>query len=239
LSVLSPAEADELLLAATLEAAEPAWLPDADLLVQQPADLPQDVMTMARALGISDDAALLSIGMAHGKVELENRQRVGSAGELELIALLEAEWPGSTSHIAAEHDGFGYDVAFRNAGETWHLEVKSTTRRGRLVLHLSRHEHEVAIRDAAWRLVAVGLEEGDQLACVATIKYKELAARAPEDRHAGARWETVRYGVAPELLAGGLSFIVDPPGPAGARFLRPAEMTAALTGFAWMPSLQL
>jgi hypothetical protein len=237
--LLSPAELDALLLASILEATRPPWLQDADLLVRTTADLPEDVARLASTLNVTDDAALLTVAMVHGKIDLEQRATVGAAGELRLIELLEELWPGSTHHVAAEHDGLGYDVTFTNMGATWHLEVKSTTRRGRLVLHLSRHEHEVALRDPAWRLIAIGLTEGDQLACVATIKYPDLAARAPQDRHAQARWEAVRHGVAPELLTGGLSFIVDPPGSAEARFVRSAEMTAALTGFAWMPSLQL
>lgn len=239
LHLLSLAELDALLLAAILEATRPPWLQDADLLVRTTADLPEDVAGFASTLNVTDDAALLTVAMVHGKIDLEQRTRIGAAGELRLIELLERFWPGSTHHVAAEHDGLGYDVTFTSMGATWHLEVKSTTRRGRLVLHLSRHEHEVALRDPAWRLIAVGLDEGDQLACVATIKHADLAARSPEDRHTQARWETVRHGIAPELLTGGLSFLVDPPGLAEARFLRSAEMTAALTGFAWMPSLQL
>lgn len=239
LDLLSSAELDTLLLATILEATRPPWLQDADVLVRTAADLPEDVAGLASTLNVSDDEALLTIDMVYGKIDLEQRAIVGAAGELRLIELLEELWPGSTHHVAVEHDGLGYDVTFSNMGATWHLEVKSTTRRGRLVLHLSRHEHEVALRDPAWRLIAVGLEEGDQLACVATVKYDDLAGRAPEDRHTGARWEGVRYGVAPELLTGGLSFVVDPPGSADARFLRSAEMTAGLTGFAWMPPLEL
>ena len=91
----------------------------------------------ATTLNVSDDAALLTVAMVHGKIDLEQRAEVGAAGELRLVELLEEQWPGSTRHVALEHDGLD-DVAFTGAGATWHLEVKSTTRRGRLVVHLSR-----------------------------------------------------------------------------------------------------
>lgn len=177
LDLLSPAELDALFLASILEATRPPWLQDADLLVRTTADLPEDLAELASTLNVTDNAALLTVGMVHGKVDLEQRAAVGAVGELRLIELLEALWPGSTHHVAAEHDGLGYDVTFSSMGATWHLEVKSTTRRGRLVVHLSRHEHEVALCDPAWRLIAVGLDEGDRLACVATINHADLAAR--------------------------------------------------------------
>lgn len=235
LDKLPPHELDALLLEASLDALRPAWLQDADLLVRTAEDLPQDIVSLATTLNVSDDAALLTVAMVHGKIDLEQRAEVGLAGELRLVELLEEHWPGSTRHVALEHDGLGYDVAFTGAGEAWHLEVKSTTRRGRLVVHLSRHEHEVALRDPAWRLIAVGLDEERDLACLATIGYSALAVRAPEDRHSRARWEAVRYAIAPEYVAGGLSFVAEPPDSARARLLRAADMTAASTGFAWMP----
>jgi Domain of unknown function (DUF3883) len=236
LDLLSPSALDELLLVATLDAVRPPWLEDADLLVRGTADLPQDIAALATMLNVPDDAALLSVAMVHGKIDLERRASIGSAGELELIALLEAQWPGSTRHVAAEHDGFGYDVAFTRASETWHLEVKATTRRGRLVLHLSRHEHEVALRDPAWQLIAVGLDENNLLACLATVSYVELMARAPEDRHTAGRWEAVRYAIGPELLTGGLPFLAGSPVLTGSLSLISSDITSSATGFAWMPS---
>jgi hypothetical protein len=236
LDKLPPHELDVLLLEASLDALRPPWLQDADLLVRTAEDLPQDIVSLATALSVSDEAALLAVGMVHGKIDLERRAEVGSAGELRVIELLEEHWPGSTRHVAAEHDGMGYDVAFSNEGPMWHLEVKATTRRGRLVVHLSRHEHEVALRDPAWRLIAAGLDDECELACLATIDYRELAVRAPEDRHSGARWEAVRYAIGPQYAAGGLPFLGEPPASARARLLLAAEMTAAATGFAWMPS---
>jgi hypothetical protein len=74
------------------------------------------------------------------------------------------------------------------------------------------------------------------LACLATVDYADLAARAPEDRDSGARWEAVRYAIGPEHVVGGLPFAADPPQSASARFLSAAEMTAVSTGFAWMPA---
>lgn len=236
LDTLAPYELDALLLEASLDALRPPWLHDADLLVRTAEDLPQDVVSLATTLNVSDDSALLTVAMVHGKIDLEQRAEVGSAGELRVIELLEEHWPGSTRHVAAEHDGMGYDVAFATDGAMWHLEVKSTTRRGRLVVHLSRHEHEVALRDPAWRLIVVGLDYERDLACLATIGYQDLAVRAPEDRHSGARWEAVRYAIGPEHVAGGLPFVAEPPASARAKFLLAAEMTAASTGFAWMPS---
>ena len=200
----------ELLFERTLIAAPPVWLADADTLVRDPSDLPQDVAELAAALGLGGTDAMLAVRRTHGRVDLEARQRVGAAGEAALIALLEHRWPGSTEHVSLEADGLGYDIAFTAAGVTWHLEVKTTSRRGRLVCFLSRNEYEVGLLDPAWRLVIVGLGEADDILALATADHRSLARRSPRDQDPATRWESVRYQLGPADLHPGLAFAAQP-----------------------------
>ena len=121
---------NQLLFERTLERSMPAWLADADFLVPDPGEVPQDAASLAEVLGLSEQASFLAIRNVHGHIDLAERARVGLAGERALIEFLECRWPGSTTHIAEANDGFGYDVLFRHGKEHWHLEVKTTIRRG-------------------------------------------------------------------------------------------------------------
>jgi hypothetical protein len=198
---------NQLLFERILEGAEPAWLPDADLLVLDPAELPQDAAALAGSLGLSERVAFTVVRHVHGRIDLSERTRVGLAGERALIELLEHRWPGSTTHVSQTGDGFGYDVLFRQGNAQWHLEVKATTRRGRLVIYLSRHEHEVSLQDPHWRLVVVGLNNHLRLQALATARYTELLGRAPRDICGDAKWQSTSYELTSKDLQRGLSFL--------------------------------
>lgn len=200
-------ETNQLLFERTVECAAPAWLPDADLLIPDKDALPQDVAIIAATLNLSDTAALWAIRNVHGRVDVSHRSELGAAGERALIELLERHWPGTTAHVSAIDDGFGYDVLFRHRGIEWHLEVKTTLRRGRLVAYLSRHEYEVSLRDPYWRLVVVGLNEQGLPCAVATVEHPTVFNRTPQDVCLGARWQSVSHQLAASDLRGGLSFI--------------------------------
>ena len=66
--------------------------------------------------------------------------------------------------VALKDDGLGYDVVGPLPTAMWHLEVKSTTRRGRLVIRISRLEYEIGAMDPLWRLVIVGLDSQHEAA---------------------------------------------------------------------------
>ena len=194
-----------LLFERGLEHANPAWLADADQLIPDPSELPGDVSQLAKILGLSDSTAFNSALHVHGKIDLERRQLIGSAGERELVNLLEKFYPGSTTHVALNHDGFGYDILFMFGESEWHLEVKSTTRRGRLSVNLSRHEHEVGLRDSLWRLVVIGLDEGLKLRALATAKHSKIMGRAPQDFSQMSQWTSVLHQLGPDDLDAGLN----------------------------------
>ena len=228
---------NQLLFERTLERSMPAWLPDADFLVPDPGEVPQDAASLAEVLGLSEQASFLAIRNVHGHIDLAERARVGLAGERALIEFLECQWPGSTTHIAEANDGFGYDVLFRHGKENWHLEVKTTTRRGRLVVFLSRHEHEVSRLDPYWRLVVVGLDDQLRLGAVATVRQNELMGRVPRDTCTDTKWQSISHELAASDLQSGLSFV-------GESFLRDDSIVGLDSstpgsrpqkGFAWMP----
>jgi hypothetical protein len=223
--------------ARAVERSAPPWLPDSDVLVGSVDDLPEDASVLASALGVTPADALMGIRQVHGRIDLERRAEVGALGERRLVELLETLLPGSTTHIALNHDGFGYDIGFLDPeGRDWHLEVKSTTRRGRLVINLSRHEHDVAKLDALWRLVVVGLDESDCLACLATASHEALVSRAPSDSSVGARWQSARYELDSTDLELGLGFL-DP----GLKESDDSKLVSdgtvnAPSDFAWLPA---
>lgn len=212
------------LFKSSLEVHDPAWLLDADLLVTDARDLPQDAAALADALKISDRQVLVAIRQLQGHVDVEARARVGAAGELALIKYLEALWPGSTRHVAAESDRYGYDLEL-SLGESWHLEIKTTTRRTRLDVYLSRHEYEVGLVDSKWHLVVVGLAE-DRVAALATVKRATRLTGAPTDS-AAAVWEVARFRLAASDLLPGLAFI-----PEGDRL---SPWSAAHPRWSWLP----
>ena len=220
---------DLAVFSAAIEYDQPAWLVDADSLVIEGGDIPADAAGLAECLGIVEADALLSISQIYGKIDLAARSRVGAAGELALVAMLETRWPGSVNHRALTDDGLGYDIAFTPAETTWHLEVKSTTRRASLAVHLSRHENNVARLDPAWRLIAVGLGERDELQALATAKTHTLLSRAPKDRDPRSTWDSVRHLLVPEDLDEGMPFLEPSSSPDPIRI-------SASTPFHWMPS---
>ena len=197
-------EIRQLLLERVLEYSVPAWLKDADVLITAPDEIPQDAESLAEALKLKSETAFLAIGNARGKVNTAEMSRIGLAGELAVVGLLESEWPGSTFHVSQVSDGFGYDVVFRHENVDWHLEVKATTRRGRLLIHLSRHEYEVGQYDPNWRLLAVGLNGEMQIEAVATVKHADLWRRAPRDVCTEAKWESAVHDIASKDLHRGI-----------------------------------
>jgi hypothetical protein len=203
-SGLPAAETCQFLFECFIESGSPPWLQDADALVADPDDLPQDALELALSLGLSEQLAFSTVRQLQGKIDLARRELVGKAGELELVKRLEAAWPGSTNHVSLASDGFGYDIAFEHLGKTWHIEVKATTRRGRLGIYLSRNEYEVSRRDPYWRLIVVGLDNKLQLQVVATLKRSVIWSRSPRDVVSNANWQSASYQLNPGDLRRGL-----------------------------------
>jgi hypothetical protein len=233
---LTSAELRDAAFRAGLEASEPAWLRDADLLVRSTSELPSDATKLSTVLEVVASDALVAVRQVCGKIDLETRAKVGLAGERGVVKALNEAWPGAAQHVALESDGLGYDVSATAGDVTWHLEIKSTTRRGRLILYLSRQEFEMGKLDPRWQLVVAGLGLGNQLAALATVRRSVLSERAPVDQDPASRWETARYELGPSDLKRGLDFL--PPGPSST----PPEVKALLENgsaaedqFEWMP----
>ncbi|MFF8483558.1 protein NO VEIN domain-containing protein [Streptomyces antibioticus] len=183
------------------------WFRDADLLVRRPDELPEDALRAAEALGLTPDEAYAQVSTAWGKVDTEERSRIGSAGELELLELLSASAEGRVEHVAAWSDGYGYDI-FVNAYEhSAHLEVKSTVRAGRLTVYISRNEYETMLRDPAWEMVTVRLTPELKLVAVAAVPRDWIADHVPSDRTARGRWESCRLDIPPGVPVPGIPSI--------------------------------
>jgi hypothetical protein len=214
-------------MARALEVDPPAWLADAEALVLDPADLPQDAGNLATALQLDEADAMNAVRRAQRKVDFEARARIGAIGEIALLGILEQHWPGSTTHVAADDDTAGFDIAVTIHGATSHLEVKTTNRRGRLIIYLSRHEYETSLLDPAWRLVVVGLDDEDQAAAIATARRGTLRGRSPTDMHEATRWASAKYELGQEDLEPGLRLVA----------VTDRVPIDQLKTFAWMPQV--
>ncbi|MFJ4911953.1 protein NO VEIN domain-containing protein [Streptomyces sp. NPDC088726] len=180
------------------------WLPDADVLVRSPEELPEDALRAAEALGITESDAYEQVSAVWGKVDTEARALIGNAGELALVGLIAEATEARVEHVAAYSDGFGYDIAVHTRRHALHIEAKSTMRRGRVTFYLSRHEHETMRRDPAWQLVVVQLTEDLGIAAIASVPSDWISAQVPQDRGSFGRWEACRIDVSPEALVPGI-----------------------------------
>ncbi|WP_143662270.1 protein NO VEIN domain-containing protein [Streptomyces sp. Amel2xC10] len=180
------------------------WFRDADLLVRRPDELPEDALRAAEALGLTPDEAYAQVSTAWGKVDTEERSRIGSAGELELLELLSASAEGRVEHVAAWSDGYGYDIFVDAYEHSAHLEVKSTVRAGRLTVYISRNEYETMLRDPAWEMVTVRLTPELKLVAVAAVPRDWIADHVPSDRTARGRWESCRLDIPPDVPVPGI-----------------------------------
>ncbi|MFF2605054.1 protein NO VEIN domain-containing protein [Arthrobacter koreensis] len=233
---LTPQAKRERLLASLLESAQPPWLENADVLVQNIDDLPQDVERWSELLGLPDSSAFRVVRMISGKIDLASRARIGNAGEIALCALLEAKWPGAINHVAKTNDGYGYDVSVSIRDVEWHLEVKSTTRKNRLSFYLSRHEFETGLPDEHWKLLVVGLDNELKAKCVAEVSKTDLKTLAPSDQAPSASWASTRYELGRRQLLPGMSFLPWDKADMETHKLLIQGAVNQTTGFSWMPS---
>lgn len=182
---------------------ESLWFPDSDLLVPEPNSMPQDGMSAAEALGIGPAEAFAILRSCWGKVDTTERARVGAAGEYALVALLESVPGLRIRHVATESDGYGYDIHAAMPDKILHIEVKTTTRRGRLSVFLSRNEFETMRRDPDWLLVVLRLNNALEPAATATVDRDWITLAVPEDRP-GGRWESTKFDIPHHALTAGI-----------------------------------
>ena len=235
---LDPERLRTHLLQELLRSADPPWLHDADELIPDASDIPADVLATARQLKVPEERAIEAIRSAWGRVDAELREELGRDGELAVVAALAAVGFTSIEHVALDSDAFGYDVRVQLADGTWHLEVKATRRRGRLVIFLSRHEFEVAQRDPRWRLVVAGLTEGSILGALAVVRGETLVEATPGDQDPRGRWESVRLRLTGADSDPGLPFLVVPPPTRATRAGLLIRGLAPDSGeFGWMPEV--
>ena len=215
------AAAPDQLLEEIIVAGAPSWLPDADVLVQDTAEIPEDVLSAAETLGVSPIGTLACIRRAWGKVDTEIRRAIGDQGEAEILRHLRPRSGVAVDHVASWSDAHGYDIAVIDASAVCHLEVKATTRANRLTLYLSRNEFETMRSDSSWQLSMVILNEARCLARVYSVDREWIRSCTPIDAAQGGRWESARLDVPPTACEPGI--------PALAPFLADAA-SPLLTG---------
>ncbi|MBV1947904.1 DUF3883 domain-containing protein [Streptomyces sp. BV129] len=133
------------------------------------------------------------------------RRETGTAGERAVLHLLELSGASRVVHVAAVSDAYGYDIdAESGDGTTGHIEVKATTDPTRLVIHLTRHEHDVMLGDPDWLLAAVLVGADGGALNVVTVDRDWLSTAAPEDRDRRAQWESARFSIPDHAVAPGI-----------------------------------
>ncbi len=196
--------AEHRVFAAAVSTSETPWFRDANVLLDGPEDLPTDALRAAEALGLDDAEAYAQIAAEWGKVDTRERERIGAAGEVALAELLSSSVEAVIDHVAARSDGYGYDIAVRKAPHKLHIETKSTLRRERLTVYLSRNEFETMRRDPDWVLVAVRLTSDLQPSAISTVPNSWILDQVPADRSPYGRWQSCRLNVPLEVLALGI-----------------------------------
>lgn len=192
------------LIAAIFERSAPPWVQDADVLVRGPEDLPSDIVSCGEALGLDLEAVYGQLVASWGKVDAAARTAVGTEGEAALVDLLAKIPLARVRHVALWSDGLGYDVEYRHPHAVGHLEVKSSTRRGRFTAFLSRHEHDVMSRDEAWQLVVVRLTAGHEIAGVGSVSREWVTANVPNDSGPQGRWAAVQLDIPDVAVRSGI-----------------------------------
>ncbi|KAB2371551.1 DUF3883 domain-containing protein [Actinomadura montaniterrae] len=201
----SPVPAAERVLEAALRLNDAPWMADADSLVRSPGELPEDLARAAESLGVSAEHAFGTLRSVWGKFDDEQRLRVGAAAEAVLMELLTASVDARVEHVAAHSDGYGYDIAVHARQGSLHIEVKSTLRRNRITVFLSRNEYEVMLRDPSWQMVVVRLDDHLKAVALASVPGPWILRHAPHDRSATGRWQSFRLDVPPEQVVPGIS----------------------------------
>ncbi|WP_062389933.1 DUF3883 domain-containing protein [Demequina iriomotensis] len=191
-------------LGALFERGSLPWVVDADTLVRDPSELPTDVLGAGAALGLDENVVFGLLVSRWGKVDTAARERIGAAGEAALVRLLESRTSGHVEQVSLWSDGFGYDIDIVSDGIEGHLEVKSTTRRSRTVVYLSRHEFEVMLRDAHWALVLVRLNSELEAVGVGVIPSKWIIEHAPRDVSDPVNWASCKLEVPPDAVEDGI-----------------------------------
>ena len=179
------------------------WLPDAEDLILSPDDLPQDIADIAAALDLALPEAFARARHVWGKVNTEERARIGAAGEQAVVELLRRHTSATIEHVSLQSDGHGYDISLLEAALVVHLEVKATVRRAQLAVFLSRNEFETMRVDPAWVLIAVRLDRALSVRRIATVNRAWIEAAVPQDRD-GGRWASVQLRVPAAALTPGI-----------------------------------
>lgn len=180
------------------------WFQDADLLIQAPEELPEDALRLADTLGIDAHRAFQYIKSLWRKVDLEQRARIGSAGERALVDLLKGSLAARVDHVSQYSDSYGYDIDIRKGAYRLHLEVKSTLRRHRLVVFLSRHEFETLSHDPSWQLVAVRLSGDLKAEAVCSVPSPWIREHVPRDISSNGHWESCRLSIPLDQIRHGI-----------------------------------
>lgn len=185
--------------------ADAVWFPDADALIRSPDELPDDAHRAAEALDISGEQAFAHIQAVWGKVDAELRSRIGSAGEAALVELLEQSVAAPVDHVSERSDGFGYDIAVQGGSYEVHIEAKTTRRRSRVDVFLSRHEYETMSHDPSWQLVVIRLSEDLRPEAVCSVRRGWIMKNVPRDQGMNGRWESCRLSVPPTAADSGIT----------------------------------
>lgn len=188
------ADMPEVLFERIVQLARPTWLQDADLLVREPDELPLDAARLGASLGLTEGAAAMLVRHLSGKVDLEARRRVGDAGERRLAETLVSDTDAVVDHVALVTDAYGFDLRVYWGSIDLHIEVKSTTRKNRLSIYLSRNEYETMLTDSEWILVLVVLDAELDIDRILSVSKESLSRAVPRDALFG-RWESVRIEI--------------------------------------------
>lgn len=186
---------------------ETVWFPEADQIITTPKELPLDAAEAADACDLTDDEAFAVIRQRHALVDSANRKRIGNIGELRLVDLLRSHTSCEVEHLAAQSDGYGYDLLVTGT-IVLHIEVKTTTRANQNVMYLSRHEYDTMLQDPLWQLVFLKLNKEFEIEYISTVNAKWIHNSAPNDSDPSVvAWQSIRMDIPGQHLTRGVDRI--------------------------------
>lgn len=197
-------------LGAAIGASTPPWLPDADSLIREPAELPIDIVELGEQLGLKPPEIYDEVKRVWRKFDDTAQRALGAAGETALMRWLEENVDARVLQVSEFDDTAGFDLALI-VGERIEarIEVKATRREDSVVVFLSRNELETMRVHETWCLQVVHLDANDSIRFLSWIAPETILEGEPQDGRF-ATWQSMkmilpsqalRPGVAPQVEA--------------------------------------
>lgn len=173
---------------------DPAWLSVLEADQTSAEELPEEAVEWGNAFRLDSGAVLEVFRQRQGRADYQALAELGAWGEEQILAWLSELEESSVEHIAAEHDGYGYDILWRWRGSTYYLEIKTIAKAVAPRFFISRQESRAASALSEWRLMLVP-RTAKALDGVLEVPKRELVRCLPIDQGKTVSWESAKVAL--------------------------------------------